>query len=135
MTLSPSDRKNIILYRKERAYQTLEEARYNAAASFWNLVANRFYYAVFYICEALLLNSNIPINSHRGLIRMMGLNFIKTGILSQEEGDLLGKLFRMRQEGDYDDLLYWTKEEIMPLFPQVEALIKKIDNLIQIEDM
>ena len=133
MTLLPTDRKNIILYRKERAYQTLKEAKYNSEASFWNLVANRFYYAIFYICEALLLSKNIPINSHRGLIRMMGLNFIKTGILSQEEGDLLGKLFRMRQEGDYDDLLYWTEEEIMPLFPQVEELIKKIDGLIDLE--
>lgn len=57
---------------------------------------------------------------------MIGVHFIKTGILSIEDSKLLSQLFTMRQTGDYDDLFDWKKEEILPLFPQVESLIKKL---------
>lgn len=130
MTLTPDDRKAVIDYRIERAHTSLKEARYVAQGKFWNLAANRLYYAAFYICEALLLNNSIATNSHAGVGRMMNLHFVRTGKLIKEEGDLLGRLFRMRQTGDYDDLSDWREEEIMPLFPKVENLIDKIQSLI-----
>ena len=130
MTLKSEDRNNIITYRKERAYSTFKEAQFNAKGEFWNLVVNRLYYSVFYICEALLLSKQIPVNTHAGVNRMMGYHFVRTGLLTIEEGKLLGKLFRMRQTGDYDDLFDWKKEEILPLFDQTEALINKIESLI-----
>ena len=61
---------------------------------------------------------------------MMSLHFVRTGKLQKEEGELLGRLFRMRQTGDYDDLSDWTEDEIMPLFPKVEELIHKIKSLV-----
>lgn len=134
MTLATPDRNSIINYRRERAYTTLLEAKYNLQAKYWNLVANRLYYAVYYICIALLLSKKINANTHTGVKSMKGIHFIKTRILSKEDGELLSRLFTMRQMGDYDDLFDWKEENILPLFPQVEALVKKIDNLIRIED-
>lgn len=32
----------------------------------------------------------------------------------------------MRQTGDYDDLFDWTEEDITPLFPKVDSLIRKL---------
>ena len=134
MTLKTPDRNNIINYRRERAYSTLEEAKYNIQAKYWNLVANRMYYAVFYMCMALLLSNKINATTHAGVKSMMGLHFIKPQILSMEDGELLSLLFSMRQTGDYDDLFDWKEENILPVIPQVEALIKKIDGLIKLED-
>lgn len=131
MPLDNIDRINIIAYRRERAYLTLEEAKYNAEASYWNLVANRLYYATFYMCIALLLSKHIVANTHIGVKSMMGMNFIKTGKVTIEEGKLITQLFTMRQTGDYDDLFDWKKEDILPLIPRVELLIKKIDSLIE----
>ena len=130
MTLSSEDRQAVIDYRIERSYAAFNEAQYVAQGRFWNLTANRLYYAVFYICEALLLSNQINTNSHAGVSRMMNLHFVRTGKLQKREGELLGRLFRMRQTGDYDDLSDWTEEEIMPLFKPVEELINKIKTLI-----
>lgn len=130
MTLSPEDRQAIIDYRIERSDTAFKEAQYVALGGYWNLTANRLYYSVFYICEALLLDNQITTSSHAGISRMMSLHFVKTGKLKKEEGELLGRLFRMRQTGDYDDLSDWREEEIMPMFPLVENLISKIRSLI-----
>lgn len=130
MTLMPEDRKSIIDYRIERAYETIKEVEFIVTGKFWNLAANRLYYAAFYICQALLLSRHISAASHTGVSRMMHLHFIKKGILTEEEGDLLGKLFRMRQTGDYDDLWDWNERDIMPLIPDTKSLITKIESLI-----
>ncbi|MDE6685367.1 MAG: HEPN domain-containing protein [Duncaniella sp.] len=130
MTLSPEDRQAVIDYRIERSLAAFKEAQYVAKGYFWNLTANRLYYAVFYMCEALLLSNQITTSSHAGVSRMMSLHFVRTGKLQKEEGELLGRLFRMRQTGDYDDLSDWTEDEIMPLFPKVEELIHKIKSLV-----
>ncbi len=61
---------------------------------------------------------------------MMNLHFIQTGILSEEEGKLLKRLFRMRQTGDYDDLMDWDEEDVLPYIPKVENLLSRISELI-----
>lgn len=131
MPLNPESRQDIIQYRCERSYSTFKEAQFAAKEGFWNLVANRLYYSVFYISEALLLSYGIPTNSHAGVARMISLNFVKNNQLSLEDGKLLSRLFRMRQTGDYDDLFYWTKEDLEHMFPQVHNLISKIESLIK----
>lgn len=130
MTLSPEDRKAIIDYRIERSHNTIREVEFIVTGKFWNLAANRLYYSVFYICEALLLSRQLSTSSHAGVSRMMHLNFIKNGVLSEDEGTLLAKLFRMRQTGDYEDLWDWNEEDILPLLPQTKSLISKIESLI-----
>lgn len=111
----------------------MREVEFIINGEFWNLAANRLYYSVFYICEALLLSHQISTSSHAGVSRMMHLNFVKKGILTEDEGALLGKLFRMRQAGDYDDLWYWTKKEILPLVPETKSLIARIEGLIRMD--
>lgn len=131
MTLSPEDRKAIIDYRIERSHATIKEVEFIITGKFWNLAANRLYYALFYICEAVLLSRQLTTSSHAGVSRMMNLHFIKEGLLSEEEGALLARLFRMRQTGDYDDLWDWTEKDIMPLLPDTKKLIAKIESLIE----
>lgn len=130
MTLTTEDRQSIIEYRIERAHNTMKEVEFIITGKFWNLAANRLYYSVFYICEALLLSRQISASSHTGVSRMMHLHFIKNGILTEEEGALLGRLFRMRQTGDYDDLWDWTEHDILPLIPESKHLMSKIESLI-----
>lgn len=131
MSLSTEDRQAIIEYRIERALETFLEAKYVAAGNFWNLAANRLYYSVYYACVALLLKSNISTTSHAGVIRMMNLHFVRSGILDMEEGKLLKRLFRMRQTGDYDDLNDWGSEDILPYMESTENLINKLISLVR----
>ena len=55
MPLNIDDKKNIIKYRAEKSASTMIEAKDNANLGHWNLVANRLYYALFYMIAALLL--------------------------------------------------------------------------------
>ena len=61
---------------------------------------------------------------------MMGDKFIRTGMLNPEDSKLIGRLFTMRQTGDYDDLYDWEESDVSPLIPVAEDFIRRISNLI-----
>ena len=130
MITNSEDRQAIITYRIQRSLQSFQEAEYVAKGKFWNLAANRLYYAALYMCMALLVSEGLSPTTHEGVSRMMSLHFIKTGRLDAKNGKLLGKLFRMRKTGDYDDLTDWEEEEILPLFPESKQLIETIRSII-----
>ena len=130
MSLEDKDRKAIVQYRIERSVATLIEARGVAKEGWFNLSANRLYYAVYYAASSLLISRGIPANTHSGILSQMHLHFVKTGILSLQEGALLGQLFNLRQSGDYEDFKQVTKAQLDELTPLTEALIEKIKSLI-----
>lgn len=130
MTLKSEERKDIVAYRLERARQTLKEAIEIGKLNYWNLAANRLYYAAYYASAALLIHNGIEASSHKGIVRMIGLNFVRNGILKPEDTQLLGKLFTMRQTGDYEDLYDWKELDITPLYAPVEYYIERIANII-----
>lgn len=61
---------------------------------------------------------------------MIGQHYIRTGILSKEDGLLLARLQNMRHTGDYDDFIDWTREDVEPYIPKVEACILKIKSIL-----
>lgn len=130
MTLTAEERESIINYRIERAYSSLQEAEYVAKGNFWNLTANRLYYSLFYMCEALLLSHGISAHTHSGVSRMISLHYINKGILDKQDSKLIGNIFRMRISGDYDDCMDWTEEDVLPKIPEVKDLLDKMVKLI-----
>ncbi len=99
----------------------------------WNLAANRLYYAAYYASSALLISAGHQAKTHEGTIGMIGQSYVRTGILSKEDGTLLARLQNMRHTGDYDDFLDWTEEDVTPYITKVEAFIKKIKSVIYSE--
>lgn len=124
MTLTPEERKAVIEYRLERSDKTLIEAKDNAQLGHWNLVANRLYYCVYYAGSALLLSRHLSASTHAGFVRMIGLHFIKTGVIDSKYSRLINDLFHNRQTGDYDDIFDLTEEDVYPHIAEVEELIK-----------
>lgn len=61
---------------------------------------------------------------------MIGQHYVRTGVLTKEDGALLARLQNMRHTGDYDDFLDWTREDVEPCFPKVDAYIEKIKSII-----
>ena len=117
MPLNDEERMAIVVYRLEKAENTFAEARDCASMKHWTLTANRLYYAAYYACSALLISKGYQAKTHEGTLSMIGRDFIKTGILSQEDGVFLARLQNMRHTGDYDDFLEWTEEDIEPYIP------------------
>ena len=132
MSLHAEDRRSIVAYRMERADATLEEARGVAEREWYNLAANRLYYASYYAASALLISDGIPARTHSGVISQVNLHYVKTGKLAMEYGALLGQLFSLRQSGDYEDFKRVTKEQFDELAPKTIELVETLKKLVSI---
>ena len=130
--VEPEEKKSIIDYRRQKAYDNLNEAREVAKLCFWNLTGNRLYYAAFHLASALLLDKGLSAKSHGGLIHLIGSQFVAKGLLDKTYGRLFSRLYELRQSGDYDDLYDATEEEVLPYIEKTEAFIREMENLISI---
>lgn len=129
--MTDQERREIVLYRLEKAANTLEYAQRNLNYGMYSVAANRLYYAFYYAASALLISVKIEAHSHSGVQSMMHLHFVKTGKLSEDDGILMRRLFVMRQSSDYEDFVDYQKEDIEPLLPLTEALINKIKEFVE----
>ena len=130
MSLTPEERTAILTFRIEKAKNTLKEAKGISQLEYWNAVANRLYYSCYYITGALLIANNYSAHTHSGVIHLLGMHFIKTGILSKDAGKFYSKLYELRQTGDYDDMFNLTQEDVMPLITPAENYIIELEKLI-----
>ena len=80
-------KEDLIKYRVQRAYESLNEAKLLAENHLWNTVANRLYYSCFYIFSALFSKFDILSKSHSGTKNEFHKSFIKSGIFQKERGE------------------------------------------------
>lgn len=88
MTLSIDEKKAIIKYRIQKAWNSIQEADDNARLGYWTLAASRLYYAAYYMASALLVDKGFIARSHSGVIHIIGSEFVKKDFLSKEDGRL-----------------------------------------------
>ena len=88
MALTDEERQVLVEYRTQKAKDTLIEAKDNAKLNHWSLAANRLYYALFHMASALLISKGISTKTHSGTIRLLGKEFVQTGLLEKEDGNL-----------------------------------------------
>ena len=118
-------------YRIARSKESLEEAEILSRSNHWNTVANRLYYSCFYIASAYLVVNKMEASTHNGIKTGFNKELIKEGKLDKRYGALYNKLFNLRQDADYRDYRDLSKEKVMPLIKDVEALINKVERLIE----
>lgn len=125
MSLSDDERYALVNYRIDKAHTTMEQVKAIVPLEFWDMIANRLYYAAYYTASALLLQDGFSVQTHNGIIQMLGLHYIKTGVLDRKYGTLYGQLFSLRQTGDYGDTFGLTEEQVRPLLEQTAEMIEK----------
>ena len=130
MGLSDDEKNTLIDLKIERANETIREVPYLIEQGFYRTAVNRLYYACYYIVSALLLQKGYEAHTHKGIIAMLAMNFVKTGIISIEEGQLYRSLFELRQTGDYDEVKIIDREEVVTRLKPAEHFIKTIEQLI-----
>jgi len=130
MTLRKEDRNALVTIRLEKAKKTLIEAKDNIELGHWHAATNRLYYACFYAVCALLIQKGITARTHSGVMNQLGLHFVKEGLIDMGQGELYGKLFGLRQTGDYDDWIILQEDDVNPFVEPVETFIEEIENLI-----
>ena len=98
---------------------------------FWDVVANRLYYAIFHAVSALLIKDGYKVGTHKGAMLMFGQNYVKTGIFTADDSRLYSSLQMMREESDYNCVYTTTAKEMQPLFEPVREFIAKVGSLIK----
>ena len=117
-------------HRMEKSKNTLNEIPVLIQNEFYLNAVNRLYYSSFYAVSALLIKKQIQSKTHNGTKQMFGLHFIKTGIISQKSGEFYTLIFELRQTGDYDDYIVFTKEEVIDLLNNATELIAEIESVL-----
>ncbi|MBI3182850.1 MAG: HEPN domain-containing protein [Myxococcales bacterium] len=63
---------------------------------------SRLYFAAMHFSRALLAVDGIEVRSHRGLVSVLGLHFVKPGRLEPEYQQTLARLETWRDKADYE---------------------------------
>jgi len=122
--------RTLVLYRLNRADESLDEALILLERGHVNTFVNRLYYACFYAVTALLLTKELSSSKHSGVRALFHQNFVKNGLINREMGKFYDKLFDTRQKGDYADLVYFDKKEVGSWFDEAKKFISSIKNII-----
>ena len=130
MGLTEIEKKTLIVLKIERANETIQEVPFLLEHGFYRTAINRMYYACYYIVSALLMQENMEARTHKGIIALFSMNFVKTGKVSEETGKLYRSLFELRQTGDYDEIKEIGKEDVDGRLEPAEKFIAEIERLI-----
>lgn len=128
--LSPENIDALIKYRLTRAEEMLQVAQSMIESGWLSSAINRLYYGCFYASLALFLKYEVNAKSHEGVIGMLGLKFIKDGILSPELGRHYRRLFNARVTGDYDDFSEFSEEQVEKFMADSKKYIATINTLL-----
>ena len=130
MSLTDEERMTVVNYRLEKARITMEQLKNLVPLGYWDIIANRLYYAAYYAVSALLLQTGHTAQTHHDIIHLFGLHFIKTSLLDNRYGSLYSQLFSLRQTGDYGDTFGLTQEQVEPLIQPTEEMIARITSIV-----
>jgi uncharacterized protein (UPF0332 family) len=100
-----------------------------------NLVSDaisRLYYFVLYHIRALLLSRGLEPRSHEGALRLLGLHFIREGIIEKGVAQVFSKLMKFREEADYNPVSMFSKEDYIEYKKEAMTLADTIRKHLEI---
>ena len=121
---------SIIQTRLQRAKEKFSIASLAVEREMWNSASSALYYCCFNLIQPLFAKNNLESKTHSGAKILFSKDFVTENILEERWGKLFSTLFTYRQKGEYSDFDV-EKEEILPLFDDVEEFKNKIYNLLE----
>ena len=131
MSLSNEERNVLVALELKKARETYDEIEILVTANRLNGAANRMYYAVFHAVCALLIHDGIQVNTHKGSHALFSQQYIKTGILPREYGQLYNQLQTMREESDYNCAYDVEFDELHQRLEPTRRIIEDIERLVK----
>lgn len=117
----------------ERAKEKLKSAEDLLNLEDYNDAVSRAYYCAFHAAQSVLLTEGLEAQTHRGLVNLFGLYFIKTGKFDKKFGKILSNLKDDRENGDYEvfscideEVARESVKEAKEFLGEIEKFIEKI---------
>ena len=109
-----------------QAYERLEVAELLLQEGHLPDAINRAYYAMHNAARALLATRNIAPKSHRGVIRMFGLEFITTSFIDELHLRTLTSTLEFRQRADYGIQQVFTTEQATEIVENADRFVSVV---------
>ena len=93
---------------------------------FLNDAVSRLYYFLLYNMRAVLITEGLEPKSHGGLLRLLGLHFVKKGIFETKVSHIFAKLMKYREEADYNPSYVFSRDDFVEFRRDAEYLAGKI---------
>ncbi len=123
--------KELIRGSLEKARQKLKTAAFLLQEQAFDDAVSRAYYAAFHAAHAMLLTEGLNADTHRGLVNLFGLHFVRAGKVSKDMGRFLSNLKDDREIGDYESFSFQDQgtaqrsiKEASAFLAEAEAYLK-----------
>ena len=98
---------------------------------YWDLAANRYYYACYHAVQGLFIAKDIPTaKKHASVVTLFSLHFVKPRLVEPTLGSFLARMMQLRQKADYNCFYDIKEEELKDYIELSKALIAKVEELI-----
>ncbi len=117
-------------FRLEKAKKDLAAAKANAEQGFYDVSANRSYYAIFHAARAVLALTGQDFRKHSGVIAFFRKEYVKTGIFETKLSDIIQDAFEIRTDCDYEDFYVVAKEDVEQQIQNADYFVNKIEEYL-----
>ena len=131
MTLSKEEKSNLIEYRLNQAKDSEETAAFLVEKGKLPTAVNRIYYAIFYCSPASALQYEFATSKHLQLLGWFNKNFLSSGLIEPEYGEIARKCYEYRRAADYDAYVTLEEENIKALLFKMNQFLDRINVLLK----
>lgn len=124
-------RKNLILYRLQNAWEKLKSAQILLDNGNYKDSVSRSYYAMFTGIRAILAKDGIDYSKHSGVIAYFQKEYIKTGIFEKKYSKYIQTAFQVRNSSDYDDFYIVSVTEAQEQANKAKELLETVGKYLQ----
>ena len=117
----------------KRGDEAMRAAKFLLSGGFHGDAVSRAYYASFHWARALLLSKGIEPRTHRGVIQMFCLHFVKDGPLDEAVATALASLETSRELSDYESTARFSESQAERLVAKAERFIEVCRPLIPVK--
>lgn len=115
----------------EKAQRKLEVAERLLKSGDFEDAVSRAYYAAFHTAQALLLTEGERAETHKGVVTLFGLLFVKTAKFSKKFGKYLANLKDDRESGDYEIFSYIDDETAEKAIKEAREFLNEARDYLQ----
>lgn len=123
-------RRNVAL-ELQASREALEAARRIAEIGEHKSAVNRLYYSAYHAALAVCLAEGLEPKTHRGLVHLLKLHFVKRGTLPEWVESELSKLQTERDLADYEPTYQVDASAYAALSAGAQRLVAELENLLE----
>ncbi|MBU4372814.1 HEPN domain-containing protein [Patescibacteria group bacterium] len=128
--MTEENRRENIRAELDRAAEALAAATLLYENGYISDAISRLYYFVLYHVRALLLSKGLEPRSHDAALRLLGMHFVREGLIDRRAAQVFSKLMKFREEADYNPVSMFTGEDFVEFKGEAEIFAASVKSYL-----